>query len=380
MVDLRADQREAARAGRPHRPAVTGAAGEPRRGGPAAAGLEVKPAILMLDRGVDVDRGTRRLAGATGGCATALEEAAMKVLGMISGTSHDGIDVAVVDFRWTGDVLTARSLHADSAPYRADAARPARADPATGRSCARRGVRAGHPASGRRSPRSPPTPSRGGPVDLIVLPRPDGVPLGRRCARAGHAPARAGRPGSPSAPACRSCPTCAPATSRPAATAPRSCRSSTCCCSPVCRTGGGAQPRRHLQHDGRRPGGGARLAFDIGPANALDRRRVVRAPAPTPTATTPTGTWPRPDRCDDGLLAVLLAEPYYALPAPKSTGKELSTPTTSTQPWRVPASTGRQRPGRHAHRADRADGRRATSPPGRVDASSSPAGAATTRW
>lgn len=41
----------------------------------------------------------------------------MKVLGMISGTSHDGIDVAIVDFRLEDDVLYGRVLHADSVPY-----------------------------------------------------------------------------------------------------------------------------------------------------------------------------------------------------------------------------------------------------------------------
>jgi anhydro-N-acetylmuramic acid kinase len=41
----------------------------------------------------------------------------MKVLGMISGTSHDGIDVAIVDFRSEGDVLHGTVLHADSVPY-----------------------------------------------------------------------------------------------------------------------------------------------------------------------------------------------------------------------------------------------------------------------
>lgn len=41
----------------------------------------------------------------------------MRVLGMISGTSHDGIDVAVVDFRQDGQTLTARLEYADSVPY-----------------------------------------------------------------------------------------------------------------------------------------------------------------------------------------------------------------------------------------------------------------------
>lgn len=44
----------------------------------------------------------------------------MRVLGMISGTSYDGIDVAVVDFRHRGDLVTGTVLHAQSAPYPAD--------------------------------------------------------------------------------------------------------------------------------------------------------------------------------------------------------------------------------------------------------------------
>jgi anhydro-N-acetylmuramic acid kinase len=44
----------------------------------------------------------------------------MKVLGMISGTSHDGIDAAVVDLTLTGDELTGVVVHADSTPYRPD--------------------------------------------------------------------------------------------------------------------------------------------------------------------------------------------------------------------------------------------------------------------
>lgn len=44
----------------------------------------------------------------------------MRVLGMISGTSHDGIDIAVVDFSVDGDVLRARIAHSTSVPYAAD--------------------------------------------------------------------------------------------------------------------------------------------------------------------------------------------------------------------------------------------------------------------
>ncbi len=41
----------------------------------------------------------------------------MRILGLISGTSHDGIDIAVVDFEPVGDALTARVLFHGSAPY-----------------------------------------------------------------------------------------------------------------------------------------------------------------------------------------------------------------------------------------------------------------------
>ncbi|WP_377551584.1 anhydro-N-acetylmuramic acid kinase [Micromonospora zhanjiangensis] len=72
----------------------------------------------------------------------------------------------------------------------------------------------------------------------------------------------------------------------------------------------------------RPPGSDAPLAYDSGPANALIDAAVVRA----------TGGRDRYDadgrlaaagRVDPALLLELLAEPYYRLPAPKSTGKEL---------------------------------------------------------
>jgi anhydro-N-acetylmuramic acid kinase len=40
-----------------------------------------------------------------------------RVLGMISGTSHDGIDAAVVDFSLDGEALDGRIVHSSSTPY-----------------------------------------------------------------------------------------------------------------------------------------------------------------------------------------------------------------------------------------------------------------------
>src|SRR6218665_821453 len=44
----------------------------------------------------------------------------MRVLGLLSGTSHDGIDVTVVDFTEIDGHLTGVVLHEDSVPYTAE--------------------------------------------------------------------------------------------------------------------------------------------------------------------------------------------------------------------------------------------------------------------
>jgi anhydro-N-acetylmuramic acid kinase len=64
------------------------------------------------------------------------------------------------------------------------------------------------------------------------------------------------------------------------------------------------------------------FAFDIGPGNALIDA-VVTASADTPDTFDRDGALAREGRVDPALLAELLAEPYYSLPAPKSSGKEL---------------------------------------------------------
>lgn len=62
------------------------------------------------------------------------------------------------------------------------------------------------------------------------------------------------------------------------------------------------------------------LGYDVGPANALldaAARRLLDRPCDLDGARAAAG------RVHPGLLALLLAEPYYAAPPPKSTGKEL---------------------------------------------------------
>jgi anhydro-N-acetylmuramic acid kinase len=67
---------------------------------------------------------------------------------------------------------------------------------------------------------------------------------------------------------------------------------------------------------------GGPLAWDIGPANALVDAAVLRTGA-HPAGYDADGAIAARGRVDEDLLTDLLNEPYYRLPAPKSTGKEL---------------------------------------------------------
>jgi anhydro-N-acetylmuramic acid kinase len=68
--------------------------------------------------------------------------------------------------------------------------------------------------------------------------------------------------------------------------------------------------------------GGAPIAFDIGPSNALIDA-AVRQLTGGAQAFDRDGSLGARGTVDETALADLLDEPYYALPAPKSTGKEL---------------------------------------------------------
>ncbi|WP_201749957.1 anhydro-N-acetylmuramic acid kinase [Micromonospora sicca] len=72
----------------------------------------------------------------------------------------------------------------------------------------------------------------------------------------------------------------------------------------------------------RPTGGGGPVAYDTGPANALIDAAVVRTSRGR-LRYDEDGRLAAAGRVDDALLTALLAEPYYRLDPPKTTGKEL---------------------------------------------------------
>lgn len=92
--------------------------------------------------------------------------------------------------------------------------------------------------------------------------------------------------------------------------------------------GDGSGPRRAALNLGGianitvRGGSGGIVAYDLGPANALIDAAVADGTGGAATMDT-DGARARRGTVDRELLGRLLAEPYYALAAPKSTGKEL---------------------------------------------------------
>jgi anhydro-N-acetylmuramic acid kinase len=254
----------------------------------------------------------------------------MRILGMISGTSHDGIDVAVVDFRRDGETLTARLEHADSVPYDDDLRRrlidalpPApvgfdvvceldtRIGQAFGAAAA--GALARHAERHADAPvdavcshgqtvfhwvadgRAEGTLQIGQPAWIAAA---AGLPV---IADVRAADVAAGGQGAPLVP---------------------------------------VLDELLLQGfvaDGARAGalnlggisnvtvcapGAATVAWDIGPANALIDAVVTASPVTADTFDR-DGRLARAGAVVPALLELLLAEPYYALPAPKSSGKEL---------------------------------------------------------
>ncbi|MER7503195.1 anhydro-N-acetylmuramic acid kinase [Nonomuraea pusilla] len=244
----------------------------------------------------------------------------MRVLGMISGTSHDGIDVAVVEFRLEGSVLEGLVGHTASTPYPAELrARLAAAlppapttlaevcelDTLIGQSFAEAAARAVE---------------LGGPVDLVVS---HGQTV-FHWVEGGHARGtlQIGQPAW-----------IAERTGVPVLSDVR--------VRDITAGGHGAPLVSVLDglllagHEGGAAalnlGGIANMtvvrgrdlvAYDIGPANALVDA-VVSSRGLHPRGFDEDGAVAASGRVDERLLGVLLDEPYYRLAPPKSTGKEL---------------------------------------------------------
>ena len=253
----------------------------------------------------------------------------MRVLGMISGTSHDGIDVAVCDFRMEADTLVGRVELVDEVPYTA-ALRAAlvsvlppaattvdavtRLDTLIGRQFGAAATTAieRHRSLGH------------GPVDLVCshgqtvfhwvegkvaegtlqlgqpawIAEATGLPVVSDLRVADLA---AGGQGAPLVPLLDSL-VLEPLVSQGKTVAALNLGgiSNVTVCAP------GTDP----------------LAWDIGAANALIDAAVSSDPS-TDLSYDRDGALAREGSVVPGLLAVLLDEPYYRAPAPKSTGKEL---------------------------------------------------------
>lgn len=246
----------------------------------------------------------------------------MKVLGMISGTSHDGIDVAVVDLRLEGSVLVGRLLHGASVPYATELREhlvrtlpPARLayqdvcelDTRIGQAFARVAADAIAVA---------------GPVDLVcshgqtVFHWVDGAhALGTL--QLGEPAWIAELTGVPVVSDVRIRDITVGGHGAPLASLLDVLALGAVPGSPAALNLGGISNMTVL-----RGPGGVPVAFDIGPSNALIDA-AVRQLTHGAQAYDRDGSLAEAGTVDEAALADLLAEPYYALPIPRSTGKEL---------------------------------------------------------
>ncbi|WP_337061500.1 anhydro-N-acetylmuramic acid kinase [Kineococcus sp. G2] len=251
----------------------------------------------------------------------------MRVLGMISGTSHDGVDTAVVEFRADGPRLTGRVERTGSVPYspslREDLVAALPPNPASAGALCALDTRIGQEFAAAAV------------AALAALP--PGAVVDAVCSHGQtvHHDVRGGRTlgtlqlGQPA--------WIAEATGLPVVSDLRA--------ADVAAGGQGAPLVPLLDRlllapavaRGRRAGalnlggianvtvcvpGSVPRAWDTGPANALIDA-VVSADPGNPDGFDRDGRLAAAGRVDEALLREFLAEPYYALPAPKSTGKEL---------------------------------------------------------
>jgi anhydro-N-acetylmuramic acid kinase len=243
----------------------------------------------------------------------------MRVMGMISGTSHDGIDVAVVDLEAHGDVLHGHVIHSDTVPYdpqlrsRLVAALPPSAttlsemcqlDTLIGQAFADAAADAAERVGGVDA-----VCSHGQTVYHWVV---DDHALGTlQIGQPAWIAERLGRP------------VVADVRARDLTVGGHGAPLASFLDALLLGSHGGVPAALNL-------GGISNMtvvtsdrvyAFDIGPSNAL-MDAVVQTERLNPQGYDDGGLLAASGTVDPGLLAALLADPYYALPAPKSTGKE----------------------------------------------------------
>lgn len=243
----------------------------------------------------------------------------MRVMGMISGTSHDGIDVAVVDLEAHGDVLHGHVLHSDTVPYdpqlrsRLVAALPPSAttlsemcqlDTLIGQAFADAAADAAERVGGVDA-----VCSHGQTVYHWVV---DDHALGTlQIGQPAWIAERLGRP------------VVADVRARDLTVGGHGAPLASFLDALLLGSHGGVPGALNL-------GGISNMtvvtnervyAFDIGPSNAL-MDAVVQTEGLHPQGYDDGGLLAASGMVDPELLAALLADPYYALPAPKSTGKE----------------------------------------------------------
>ncbi|WP_229401250.1 anhydro-N-acetylmuramic acid kinase [Micromonospora okii] len=245
----------------------------------------------------------------------------VRVVGLMSGTSYDGVDVAAAEFTLDGETLRLRPLGfaelAHDAGLRAEIEAVLPPNPTTIEAVCRLDNRLGEvfaEAAARGVELA------GGRVDAVVSPGQtvyhwvDGGAV-RGTLQLG-APARvAARVGVPVLSDLRSADVAAGGQGAPLVPA----------FDALLLGGGDGPPRAALNLGGIAnltvvaPGAPV-LGYDVGPANALldaAARRLLGRPCDLDGARAAAG------RVHPALLELLLAEPYYAAPPPKSTGKEL---------------------------------------------------------
>jgi len=243
----------------------------------------------------------------------------MRIIGMISGTSFDAVEALLADLELDGDRLVCDLVEHRSVPYPASVRHEISAMLPPSPTRSNRSAASTWPSasSSARWPRNWPT-NMGRGRHLFARPNP--LPLGRRRRRPGHA--TAGRAGLDRRTDGRRhnkrCPQPGHRRRGPRGAAGQ--LLDVLLLAPPHRGMRLAEPRRHRQrHRARARPGAARLRHR--PSNALIDAAVEML-TDGAQGFDRDGAWAARGRADAALVESLLDDPYFALPPPKSTGKE----------------------------------------------------------